>query len=29
MKLHMAGLIEDALLVPEPVSQSARIAVPA
>jgi predicted RNase H-like HicB family nuclease len=29
MKLHIAGLIEDGLPVPEPVTQSARIAVPA
>ena len=29
MKLHIAGLIEDGLPVPEPVTQSGRIAVPA
>ena len=29
MRLHIAGLIEDGLPVPEAVTQSARIAVPA
>jgi predicted RNase H-like HicB family nuclease len=27
--LHIAGLIEDGLPVPEPVTQAARVAVPA
>jgi predicted RNase H-like HicB family nuclease len=29
MKLHIAGLIEDGLPIPEPTTQSARVAVPA
>jgi predicted RNase H-like HicB family nuclease len=29
IEIHIAGLIEDGLPVPEPVTQSSRVAVPA